>query len=340
VIRSVVLEKKQKDFVAPACYEPETHCYVYWYETTFKGVWHEISTLGFFRESVSSERTSLKNSFYSASCNCQTRFKNEFIKISIPKYFWTQRDQHVFVASSIIIRQLYFLFWTLKEFQGWELRIVNHSFIVPRWFDFISYSSVPPPFYTLYAFRLQLLLMNSFILKNHYTMWRKRKGGEERIDGRKNGQKEGKTGEKKDRRTEGRMEGREGQVKRRTDGRKDGQKERKDRWKEGQTDRRTDGREGKTGEKKDRRTGGRTEKKRDREIDRRIHGQIDRQTDINWRTKGRIFGWTDCLVDWSYSGSVVQMFFSHQKEKERIKFICISSTFFCENIYLFIILYR
>jgi hypothetical protein len=29
VIRSVVLEKKQKDFVAPACYEPETHCYVY-----------------------------------------------------------------------------------------------------------------------------------------------------------------------------------------------------------------------------------------------------------------------------------------------------------------------
>ncbi len=95
-----------------------------------------------------------------------------------------------------------------------------------------------------------------------------------RTDGRKGGWKEGKTGEKKDRRAEGRMEGGERQVKRRTDGRK----------------------EGKTGEKKDSRTVGQTEKQRDREIDRRTHGQMDRQTDINWKTEGQFGGLKYCLI--------------------------------------------
>jgi hypothetical protein len=109
---------------------------------------------------------------------------------------------------------------------------------------------------------------------------------------------------------EGRMEGRERQVKRSTDGRKDGWKKGKDRRKEGQTDGRMDGREGKTGEKKNRRTEGRMEG-RERHVKRRSDGRKD--------------PWYKC--------------FCHQKEK-RVKFVCLTSNIFEKNIFLFIVLYR
>ncbi len=48
----------------------------------------------------------------------------------------------------------------------------------------------------IYAFRLQLLLMNSFILKNHYNVKKEKRRGGTYTDGGKDGLKDGLKGGK------------------------------------------------------------------------------------------------------------------------------------------------